>query len=77
MPRLSDVLYTGHEYEGVATISDFLTGLNHTIGAPENSTYYFGKQAADDVEFGAPERGVCGGGEGGGEAGERGGEEEE
>lgn len=54
MPRRSDVLYTGHEYEGVATISDFFTGLNHTIGAPENSTCSFEKCAVDDVKFGGP-----------------------
>lgn len=38
MPRRSDVLYTGHAYDGVSTRSDFRCGLNQMMGAPENST---------------------------------------
>lgn len=61
MPRLSDVLYTGHKYEGVSTMSDFFNGLNHTTGAPENSTYIFRKQAAGGVAVRGHGGGVGGG----------------
>lgn len=39
MPRRSDVLYTGHWYEGLSTRSDFRVGLNQMMGAAEKSTF--------------------------------------
>lgn len=59
IPRRSDVLYTGHAYEGVSTMSDFRCGLNHMIGALENSTCRQ-KEQKKHVEKPTPSCGVNG-----------------